>query len=148
MSNFQNPITTTRLPKENLPIFEFEDALHMGSPNPSPNKPNSMKCEPTSSHPGWDIVMPRLGTQASRSPTPEIDQVHPRQIQRRDPLLDTKPGFFRSDNSYISHWECCKVQNFSLLNLAYEVEYVEHKLIINSVSAKPSTKSLTKTKLG
>jgi hypothetical protein len=111
MPNFQNPITTTRLPKEGTPVFELEDAFHLGSPNPSPYSTSSMQCEPTSSHRDWNIVMPRLGPEASRSPTPDIDLFHPRQDPRRTALLDSKPGVLRGDNSYISRWECCKVWN-------------------------------------
>ncbi len=109
MSSYQNPITTTRLPKEAPPIFDIEDVFHMGSPNPSPDRPSSTRPEPSTSHHEWDLVTARLGPSPPRPPTPDVDLNHPIQAERKTALLDSKPGFFRSDNAYLSHWECCKV---------------------------------------
>jgi hypothetical protein len=113
MQNRPNHITTTTFPKESPPIFDLEDTLHMDTPSPSPDRPNSTRPEAASSHHEWDICTARLGTPPSRSPTPDLDVIHLPRPERRTELLDTKPGFFLVDNAYISHWECCKVCNFN-----------------------------------
>jgi hypothetical protein len=109
MPNRPNPIITTGFPKEAPPIFDLEGAFHMDTPNPSPDRPSSIRPEPSSSHHDWDICMARLGSAPSRSPTPDLDLVHPLRPERGTQLLDSKQGFFLADNAYISHWECCKV---------------------------------------
>lgn len=146
MSNRKNPITTTRFPNDPLPMFNTDDAFHMDTPNTSPDRPSSTRAEPSSSHPNWDLCMARLGPPASSSPTPDLDLVHPQRSERRTELLESKSGFFLADNSYISHWECCKVYNLNFLIVIQDRQRQAN--YSTRFSATASTKSRTRTRTG